>query len=106
MRFVIQTSQIGVRYYVRKAEYFSDYKIEVFFNDGRRGVADLSNILHGVSEPLRDKSLFSQFKIDKELDTVAWTNGADIAPEYLYFLAFKDEPDLQEKFKKWGYVTA
>jgi len=36
----------------------------------------------------------------------AWANGADIAPEYLYFLAFKDEPDLQEKFKKWGYVTA
>ena len=66
----------------------------------------MGNILCGVFEPLRDKSLFSQFRIDEELDTVAWANGADIAPEYLYFLAFKDEPDLQEKFKKWGYVTA
>ena len=92
--------------HVKKAKYCNDYKIELFFNDGRRGVADLSEILYGVFKPLKDKSVFSQFKIDSELDTVTWDNGADIAPEYLYFLAFKDEPDLQEKFKNWGYITA
>jgi len=92
--------------HVNKATYFNDYKIELLFNDGRRGVADLSQILHGVFEPLKDKLLFSRFKVDNELDTIIWENGADIAPEYLYFLSFKDEPDLQEKFKNWGYITA
>ncbi|CAN2043004.1 DUF2442 [Candidatus Magnetomoraceae bacterium gMMP-1] len=90
--------------HVKKAKYFNDYNIELLFNDGRRGVANLSKILHGVFEPLKDKLSFSQFKIDSELDTITWDNGADIAPEYLYFLAFKDEPELQEKFKNWGYI--
>ena len=29
-------------------------------------------------------------------------NGADLAPEYLYFRAFRDEPELQEQFMQWG----
>ncbi|MBF0231217.1 MAG: DUF2442 domain-containing protein [Desulfamplus sp.] len=90
--------------HVKDARYFNDYKIEVSFNDGRKGVADLSNILGGIFEPLKDKSLFSKFNVDEELNTVTWSNVADIAPEYLYFLAFKDEPELAEKFKQWGYI--
>lgn len=92
--------------HVEKATYLNGYRIQVSFDNGRTGIADLADILKGIFEPLKDKTLFSQFKIDKEIDTVSWSNGADIAPEYLYFLAFKDEPELQEKFKKWGYITA
>ncbi|OQY57574.1 MAG: hypothetical protein B6245_16335 [Desulfobacteraceae bacterium 4572_88] len=92
--------------HVEKAIYLSDYMIQVSFNNGRTGIADLANILKGIFEPLKDKTLFSQFKTDKEINTVSWPNGADIAPEYLYFLAFRDEPELQEKFEKWGYATA
>jgi len=43
--------------------------------------------------------------IDFCLETIIWANGADLAPEYIYFKAFKDDPDLQEQFKKWGYLT-
>jgi hypothetical protein len=25
--------------------------------------------------------------------------------EYLYYLAFKDEQDLQEQFRQWGYIS-
>ena len=92
--------------HVTDAKYAGDYRVEVSFNDGREGIADLSEALRGpVFEPLRDKSKFSQLRFDKELETISWPNGADLAPEYVYFQAFKNEKDLQDTFKKWGYIT-
>ncbi len=92
--------------HVTNARYLEDYKVEVFFNDGRKGVADLTNALKGAMfEPLKDKSLFSNFVVDEELDTIVWSNGADLAPEYIYFQAFKNEPELQQQFKRWGYLA-
>lgn len=92
--------------HVTDAKYLSGYKVEVFFNDGRKGIADLSNALQGpVFQPLKDESIFAQLKLDKELDTISWPNGADIAPEYLYFQAFKDDLELQKQFKEWGYMV-
>ena len=91
--------------HVKNAEYIGDYKVKVTFNDGRTGVADLSSALKGpVFEALQDKSLFSKFKVDEELETIVWPNGADIAPEYIYYLAFKDEIELEPLFRKWGYI--
>jgi len=90
---------------INKAEYIGDYKIKITFNDGSEGIVDLSGSLEGkVFESLKDKKNFSKFKIDKELGTIVWENGADLAPEYLYFLAFKDRKALQSKFKEWKYI--
>lgn len=92
--------------HVIDAKYLGGYKVEISFNDGRKGIADLSNALQGpVFQPLKNESIFAQLKLDKELDTISWPNGADIAPEYLYFQAFKDDSDLQEQFKRWGYMA-
>ncbi len=92
--------------HVTDAKYLDEHKVEVSFNDGRKGIADLSNALRGsVFQPLKDKSIFAQLKLDKELDTISWPNGADIAPECLYFQAFKDDPELQKQFKIWGYIA-
>ena len=91
--------------HVTKAKYIEDYKVEVSFNNGRKGVADLFEALRGsIFEPLKDKSIFANLKIDKELATIVWPNGADLAPEYIYFRAFSDEPDLQVQFTQWGYI--
>lgn len=39
---------------------------------------------HGVFESLRDPAYFAQVRVDPELGTVAWPNGADLDPDVLY----------------------
>jgi hypothetical protein len=90
---------------VNEAAYLGAYKIEVTFSDGRTGIADLVDRLVGsVFESLRDPAEFARFSVDPELNTIVWPNGADLAPEYMYFLAFKNELELQPLFKRWGYI--
>ncbi|WP_201092757.1 DUF2442 domain-containing protein [Thiocystis minor] len=90
--------------HVSAARYLEEFKIAVRFNDGQEGVVDLASVLHGpVFEPLRDRSMFSQLRVDEELETIVWPNGADFAPEFLYFQAFKHNPELQQQFQRWGY---
>jgi hypothetical protein len=38
----------------------------------------------GVFEALADPAYFAQVRVDPELGTIAWPNGADLAPEPLY----------------------
>ncbi len=92
--------------HIKTAKYLKDYKVEVLFNDGKEGIADLSDALKGkVFEPLKDKEKFSLLKVDKELETIVWENGADLAPEYVYFQAFKNNKELRPLFEKWGYLA-
>jgi hypothetical protein len=92
--------------HVTNAIYIEDYKIEVSFNNGRKGVVDLSSAVKGsIFEELRNKSKFSSFTVDKELETIVWSNGADLAPEYIYFQTFKNESKLQPQFREWGYIS-
>ena len=75
-----------------RAEYLSDYKIQVKFEDDKVGVIDLEHELWGeIFEPLRDIRVFRNFKVDTQLDTITWSTGADLAPEYLYDRAVTDE---------------
>lgn len=91
--------------HVTDAKHIEGYKVEVAFNNGKRGIADLFEALHGpVFEPLKQPSAFSSFAVDEELETLVWSNGADLAPEYIYFQAFRNDPDLQEQFRRWGYI--
>ena len=32
---------------------------------------------------LRDVEMFKRFRVDPEIETIVWENGADLAPEYL-----------------------
>lgn len=68
---------------VVRAEYRGEHKIHLNFNDGSSGTVDFSDWLQGpVFEPLKDPAYFARFFIDG--GTVAWPNGADIAPETLH----------------------
>lgn len=73
--------------HITDAKHLHDYQIWLKFNDDVEGVVDLSKELWGgMFEPLKDVSLFSQVKLDTELDTIVWPNGADLAPEFLHEL--------------------
>ncbi len=58
--------------------------VRMRFSNGEVREVDLERYLHGpIFEPLRkDPDLFRQMHI--EGGTIAWPNGADIAPETLY----------------------
>lgn len=91
--------------HVSTARYLGDYRIEIGFDDGKTGVADLSSVLRGAAfQALEDQEIFSRLRVDDELETIVWPNGADLAPEFLYFQVFKDAPELQDRFKRWGYL--
>ncbi|MBK6768229.1 MAG: DUF2442 domain-containing protein [Ardenticatenales bacterium] len=65
------------------AEYRSEYRIHIWFSDGTAKTVDFSGWLDGpIFEPLREPTYFRGFFVDG--GTVAWPNGADIAPETLY----------------------
>jgi hypothetical protein len=72
--------------WIRKAEYVEDYKIHVTFNDDQSGIVDLKEVICNDKRPvfreLVDITKFRQF--DVEFDTIVWTNGLDLAPEFLY----------------------
>jgi hypothetical protein len=68
---------------VIRAEYRGSYRIHITFNDDSRKTIDFGEWLEGpVFEPLKDPDYFQNFFLDG--GTVAWPNGADVAPETLY----------------------
>jgi len=70
---------------VTRAEHLEGFKIRVFFSNGEAGVVDLFEALWGpVFESLKDPTQFTQFRVSEVLHTIAWENGADFAPEFLY----------------------
>ncbi|MDE3057628.1 MAG: DUF2442 domain-containing protein [Bacteroidota bacterium] len=75
-------------YYLIKiieAEYLGDYKVRLTFSNGKVKDVNLAGKLTGeMFQPLRDKNIFMQFRLDRELGTIAWPNGADLAPYSLY----------------------
>lgn len=92
--------------HVTKAKLLDGYRIEVCFDDGREGIADIREALEGpMFESLRDPDVFRTFRVDEELQTIVWPNGTDLAPEYIYYQAFRDDPELQATFRAWGYVV-
>ncbi len=69
---------------VKAIEYRGDRIYHVTFDDGLEGDVDFGEYIGRgpVFEPLRDAAFFKRARI--EGGTIAWPNGADVAPETLY----------------------
>lgn len=62
-----------------------DYTLRVEFDDGARREIDFLPVLYGYYYgPLRDLELFNQVRLDPDIHTLVWPNGADFDPATLY----------------------
>ena len=62
------------------------HKLRLRFEDGVIREVDLSEITEGqIFGPLRDPVFFAQVRLNPELETIEWPNGADFDPETLYY---------------------
>ena len=67
-----------------------NYRLYLTFNNGVSGEVDLTEELWGeVFAPLKDDALFKTAHQDELMQTVAWDNGADFAPEFLMEILIK-----------------
>lgn len=66
-------------------EVLGHYWLRLTFSDGSARDVDLTGELHGpVFEPLADPAYFAQVRVDDQLGTVVWPNGADLDPLVLH----------------------
>jgi hypothetical protein len=77
--------ELGPRVRIRKAAVLSGFRIRIEFDDETEKEVDLEPFLRGeIFAPIRqDRSQFEDIRI--EGGTIAWSNGADIDPDVLYY---------------------
>lgn len=70
---------------VRSFKIEGPYTLRVRFHDDTEQVIDFRAILAGeMFGPLRDVAFFNQVRLDSEVDTLVWPNGADFDPATLH----------------------
>lgn len=65
-------------------------KLELIFADGLHAVVDMDRVIQrysGIFAALTDDSYFRQVRVDPEMGTIVWPNGADVCPDVLYSFA-------------------
>ncbi|MFA5454233.1 MAG: DUF2442 domain-containing protein [Sulfurimonas sp.] len=75
--------------WVEDAKYIDNFSLFVKFNDGKEAVIDMEDYIKSKQEntifaPLKELDNFKTVTLNKDIDTIVWANGADIAPERLY----------------------
>jgi hypothetical protein len=91
---------------IRGVEVLGPSTLRLRFEDGVIRTVDLRPVLRGeLYGPLRDPDLFSQVRIDPEVQTVVWPNGADFDPATLYDWDERS-PDLIALAQSWPSAPA
>jgi hypothetical protein len=72
---------------IRGVQALDGFKVRLQFTDDTEKVVDLQPFLRGpVFQPLQDDpKAFAAVKVDPQLGTIVWDNGADIDPDVLYY---------------------
>jgi uncharacterized protein DUF2442 len=91
---------------VKEFDIVGAYRLRVQFDDETEQTIDFQPVLAGeLYSPLRDLVLFNQVRIDPEVHTLTWPNGADFDPATLH-----DWPEhiqaLAAQAGKWGRIPA
>jgi hypothetical protein len=93
-------------YRVTQFSVVGPYTVRVRFDDESEQTIDFRPVLAGeLYRPLIDLEVFNQVKLDTEVHTLVWPNGADFDPAALH-----DWPHLEaaliERARRWELITA
>jgi len=91
-------------YRILSFEILGPHILRLRFDDGTEQTINFRPVLAGeLYQPLTDLSLFNQVRIDSEVYTLVWPNGADFDPATLH-----DWPQLVDalvaRARKWQSV--
>ncbi|MBI1827060.1 MAG: DUF2442 domain-containing protein [Planctomycetes bacterium] len=67
-------------------ETMTGHRLRLTFEDGAHREVDIGELVpfEGVFAPLSDPKYFRQVKVNPEIGTIVWPNGADLCPDVLY----------------------
>ena len=93
-------------YRVLAVAVIAPYTLQLHFDDGVERRIDFQSVLAGeLFGPLRDLTLFNQVRLDAEVHTIVWPNGADFDPATLH-----DWPEHESAFRalaqQWEHASA
>ena len=62
------------------------HRVYLRFADGLEGELDLARVIRfrGAFAALKDPKEFARVRVDPELGTIVWPNGAEVDPDVLY----------------------
>ncbi len=93
-------------YRVVDFEIVGPYTLRIVFDDETEQVINFLPILNGpVFGQLRDENVFNQVRLDPEVHTLVWPNGADFDPETLHNWQ-KFRKAMERMSKRWAKKAA
>jgi Protein of unknown function (DUF2442) len=93
-------------HFVKSVAVVAPHTLKLQFEDGVTQTVDFEPVLRGkLYGPLRDVKLFNQVRIDPEIRTIVWPNGADFDPATLHDWP-EQAPALIKLAKSWELCPA
>ena len=93
-------------YRVRSVEIVAPFTLQLQFDDAAERRIDFRPVLAGeLFGPLRDVELFNQVRLDPEIHTLVWPNGADFDPATLHDWP-SHEAALRALAQRWELPSA
>jgi hypothetical protein len=81
------------------------YVLRIQFDDGVEQLIDFRSVLAGeLFGPLKEVSLFNQVRIDPEVHTLVWPNGADFDPATLHDWPLYEQAFV-ERAEQWNLTA-
>jgi hypothetical protein len=91
---------------VKSFDRLGPHTLRVEFDDGSRRIIDFSPVLAGeLYGPLQDPELFERVRLDTEVHTLVWPNGADFDPATLHDWPLVVE-ELTARARGWASTPA
>ncbi len=88
-------------YRISSFQKVAPFTLSLQFDDGTSQLIDFRPVLRGeLYGPLQDPAVFDQVRIDPEVHTLVWPNGADFDPAILHNWP-ELGPELQALAEQW-----